>query len=132
MKAIHVLEGEVGTDISNNKIINIIYHYFHLLHSFHWILHSVFSSSISTHSLILIIIIIFICIVWICIFLFCFSRGAHELGPDNVEEDIAEEDGSSDDHNVDVGRQVADNDGELQLKTFVWPDYSTSLQEFYL
>ena len=48
--------------------------------------------------------------------MFCISRGTHQAGPDDIDEDVTEEDDGGEEDHVEVGGEIADNDGELELK----------------
>lgn len=48
--------------------------------------------------------------------MFCISRGTHQARPDDIDEDVTEEDDGGEEDHVEVGGEIADNDGELELK----------------
>ena len=48
--------------------------------------------------------------------MFCISRGTHQSRPDDIDEDVTEEDDGGEEDHVEVGGEIADNDGELELK----------------
>ena len=52
----------------------------------------------------------------VCVLLFGFSWGIHNSRPDDIDEDVTEEYDRGEEDHVDVGGEIADDDGELQLK----------------
>ena len=53
----------------------------------------------------------------VCVLLFGFSWGIHNSRPDDIDEDVTEEYDRGEEDHVDVGGEIADDDGELQLKS---------------
>ena len=48
--------------------------------------------------------------------MFCLPRGTHQTRPDHIDEDITEKDDGGEEDNIEVGGEIADDDGELELK----------------